>query len=427
LDTTAGGRSGRARIGDLVLYDLLLLLVVLGLLWGEQKLSADALERANATPPPPPPVVTEGPPPSATEPVVATTTQSPPRVTRVSTEAAPTDEGRARREVEALVREARASFDAGQVDAAFERLARADAALKASPVWAELAAPALTKLIADAAPIDAWRAVLADAQVLADAGQVAPLDALLQRWGPAPPLQKERDRAQARAALKPPTGFQIRGFVPDDAKAEGRRCLVEGGVERARLLALRDALDVLLAHATTVLGRELGEPLTFEVLAEDAPSKAPSGLTLTTHARAGEAAGDLLDRARLLAARAAVDAAAAQVATPLEPWAREALVRALAGTTPAGSAPRPSLTRPGHAWRRQALGTLTGERLVASLRAAPEPATAFALGFAALWGGPGAAPLRRALDDARAGRAATLTTDEARALAAALATLLEPS
>lgn len=426
MEITAGRRSGRARIGDLVLYDLLLLLVVFGLLWGEQKLTAEELERKNAAPPPPA-VVTQDPPPTATatEPV-ATTTQSPPRVTRV-TESGPADDAGARRDLERLVSEARAAFDAGQVDAAFERLGRADAALKASPAWAEVAAPALTKMTSDAAATDAWRAALADAQVLADAGQVAPVDALLQRWGPAPALQKERERAQARATLKPPSGFQIRGFVPDDARAEGRRCLVEGAVERARLLEVRDALDVLLAHATTLLGRELDEPLTLKVLTEDAPPEAARGLTLTTHARAADGPGDLADRARLLAARAAVDAAASQVGRQLDPWAREALVRVLAGTVPAGSAPRPGLTRPGHAWRRQALASMSAERLVASLRSTPDPATAFALGFAALWGGPGAEPLRRALDDARAGREATLTADEARALAAALPTLLEPS
>ncbi|MCW8140891.1 MAG: hypothetical protein KIT58_18470, partial [Planctomycetota bacterium] len=61
----ASRRTGRARLGDLVLYDLILLLVVVGLLWAERELASSANAAEVAKAPASPPVAPPASPPVA--------------------------------------------------------------------------------------------------------------------------------------------------------------------------------------------------------------------------------------------------------------------------------------------------------------------------------------------------------------------------
>lgn len=414
----SGRRAGRARIGDLFLYDLILLLVVVGLLWAERELARSAAAeppRPGATPTPTPTAATPTPTARPTAPV-RVTEPPPPRPSPAA------DDG-PRREVERVVAAARAAADAGRVDEALAALARADAALRATAAWTELAAPLLDSLAVKVAADDPWRAVLPDAQVLADAGDLARVEALVARGGDAPRLARERERARARAAAKAPGGFQIRGFTPDEVRVEGRRCTVEGALERVRLLEVREAVDALLAQAEATLGAGLPDKLVLKVLAEDADPTPAAPLQASTHLRADDAPGDVIARARLLAARATVG----QAAPAATAGAREALVHALAGAELSGREERPRLTPLGEVWRRRALASATAEALVEAWSDGAAPELSFALGFAALWGGPAGEPVRRALAAAREGRSAPLAPEEARALLAALPEILETS
>lgn len=421
----ASRRTGRARLGDLVLYDLILLLVVFGLLWAERELasSANAAEAPRPTAPAAP--VTPPPEPGPKRPAVTRVTAQPPAPTTTPSPSAPgpvADDARPRRDVERVVRDARALVDAGRAEEALGLLEGADAALRAHAAWAEVAGPTLEVLRAQVAGQDAWRAWLADAQLLADQGQAAPLEALVRRAGGAAPLAQEQERLRARSDAKPGGGFAIRGFVPDEERVAGRRCAVKGALDRSRLVEVKDALDALLARAEGALGRPLPGSISLEVVGDDAALPAGGPAALATRARPGEPVPDLVARARLVAARAAV-AHAAPAATP---WAADALSRALAAVSDEGA--RPRLTPLGQVWRRRALAVATPEAVIAALREPGDPGLSFALGYAALWSdAPAAAPLRQALAAGRDGRPAALTRDEARAVAAALATLLEPS
>ncbi|MCO5167599.1 MAG: hypothetical protein M9894_14725 [Planctomycetes bacterium] len=422
----ASRRTGRARLGDLVLYDLILLLVVFGLLWAEREVasSATAAEAAKKAPPAAP---RQDPPPPATpvRPAVTRVTAQPPAPTPTSSTPA-ADEARPRRDVERVLRDARALVDAGRAEEGLALLEGADPSLRQHPAWAEVVGSTLELLRAQVAGQDAWRAVLADAQLLADRGDAPALDALARRAGGAAPLGQEQERLRARAGEKPGGGFAIRGFVPDEERVAGRRCAVKGAVDRSRLVEVKDALDALLPHAEGALGRPLPGSFSLDVVADDATLPTGGPTALATRARPGEPAAALGARARLRAARAAV----AHAAPAAAPWAADALARALAGVdggVGAGGA-RPRLGPLGQVWRRRALTLATPEAVTAAIKEPADPGLSFALGYVALWADdPAAAPLRQALAAGREGRAAALTRDEARAVAAALAALLEPS
>lgn len=383
-----GDRTGRARIGELVVWDAVLLLVVVGLIVAEQQVPAKA---APLQPLAPPPAATQPRSPAATEPRPQPQTEAPkpPPVRRTAPGRVDPGAG-APAAAEAAAKDIRALVDRGELDAAADALAKALAAA------GETAPAALAEveraLDAKLAPRDHEAGLLPDAQLLADAGDAAAFDALVGA-SPPPRLARERDRVRRAAPAPAPTpapsggGLTIKGFEPDAVKVVGQRCAVEGDVDSARLEALREAVDALVPLAERLAGGTLGKRLAVRVLADDAPRAKPGPLEVVTHARPGEPVAELVDRVKLAAGRVAFAALAAGAPERAPAWLREGVPRYLAGV----DAGRPSPL--GRAWAREARRLPRGELV----RDGAEPARSFALVRCAADGPPGCEPLARAL------------------------------
>lgn len=399
------------------MWDVVLLGLVIGLFVVEQNLPAQA------APPPPPP---KAPPPKPTAPnsQPPPPTQPPPRrppgqpgrmpvVTEApATEAAPTPARvteappppPAPSEDETAEREARALLERGDVEAAVGRADRALRALaaqggKAPKGLQDVAREAQAKLVA----ADAAAVLLPDVQLLADAGKKDEVDKLLAPFaqGAVPaPLASERERARERAGKAPAAGgggFQIKAFTPDGSKLEGRRCTVEGDAERARLEVVRDAVDGVLLLAEGLLAGALPGRVTVKLHPQDAPAPAPAPLVVNVHLRgADEPVAQLVDRARLAAARAAWTTLGGAQAGKAPAWLSGGIPRYLAGIDPTARPAAP--TALGRAWARQARRRQPADLVGPAAAYSVDPPQSFALVRCAIDGPEeGCEPLRRFL------------------------------
>jgi hypothetical protein len=402
-------RSGRARLAELVVWDVVLLCLVIGLFVVEQNLPAQAAPPPPRTAPPPKPTTpappTQPPPrrppgqpgrmPVVTE---APATEAPARVTEAAPPPAPGED-------ETAEREARALLERGDVEAAVGRADRALRALaaqggKAPKGLQDVAREAQAKLVA----ADAAAVLLPDVQLLADAGKKDEVDKLLAPFaqGAVPgPLASERERARERAgkapAAGPGGGFQIKAFNPEGSKLEGRRCSVEGDAERARLEVVRDAVDGVLLLAEGLLAGALPGRVTVKLQPADAPAPAPAPLVVNVHLRgADEPVAHLVDRARLAAARAAWTTLGGAQAGKAPAWLSGGIPRYLAGIDPTARPAAP--TALGRAWAREARRRQPADLVGPAAASSVDPPQSFALVRCAIDGPEeGCEPLRRFL------------------------------
>lgn len=319
---TIGAMAAARKWGllELVLWDVILAAVAAVLVYVDQKEAAQ-VARELATPPP-----------------SASPTPAPPReiprVTR-ATRATPTPRGPSEASLQAeFDRLADAARDKPPAEA--RRIyAGASARLDESSVWQRFLRQEETRLRA-AEATDARRLLLrVRLRAAADRGDSTRLEALAARTPPdLIDLEAERAWAKRRAGGKPGGGLDLKGFSPDQASVEGRRCRVESWLGRPEADALRSVVDATLAYTGAALQ---GEPPALRAALLATPGGAPTGFELVTFARSDESAAERAERVRLLTASAAL-----QRMHPgcLTRWSGHALAEALAGATLESQGPR---------------------------------------------------------------------------------------
>ena len=393
-------RAGRASIGELVAWDVGLLILAALLLVGEQALSkgpAAPLEVSGPPPTSPPPATPARPSPTRQPSPSATPRRRRTGPTRFARETpAPSRSSVVQTSpVRALEDQVRRLLVEGDPDAALALLLDPDPAVIARPEWTAT----LDRLVASLRVGDAWVAEQAGLEAAADRGDLPGAQAIVDALPSAvarAPLDAELDLAKARAGA---SDFEVTGFVPGEVRVEGSRALVSGPLDERQARTLLEVVEGVLAQATRLGVSGLPAPLEVRLQAPDAPKVSPGKQRVVTVVRGDDGLESLGTRLRWHTARWVADAAG-----ELRPWLRAGLARLLAGAAGAGRPPAPAPNA--KAWRRLFLtqpplgdGIALQDMLATD---APDPVRAWALAwFAAHGADPNLPPLQ----DLLAGRA----------------------
>ena len=408
-------QRGRARLGELLVWDGILLGLVVALYVADRALPARAATPSPGTPRPPAATPDPAEPPPAKPPP-----REPARPLRGPRRAS--DGGG---ELEAAGKAAREHLAAGRLDEAVAALDAVPATARGTPEERTLRGEVLGEVVRRSEAV----AALPRLQAQIDLGRLSGLETELAGMPDSP--ERERLRADLEAARKRPAPasgaggeFQVSEFRPGWGATRGQRVSVESGLPPDDARALVEELDGLLSLAADLRG-DAPPALTLTVHeAGGASGRAPA-----TWRRAGEPREALLARARwvlasTLAERWRLSAAPA--------WVGAGLPAALATAGATGGA-RPTQTAAGRALRPHFLARalrVDGSERTTLLAASGsvDPVRAWGLATFAASSDPAAKPVREALVGALRGGASappSLPPDRAAALEGAWQAFLE--